>query len=141
MSDLSKYIKAQERTHASALRELQNGYKSSHWSWWAIPQIIGLGMTYTSREYAIKDLAEAKEYLKNDTLRTHLLELCNALLSLKTNDAERVMGYPDDLKLRSCMTLFSVADPECGKFQAVLDKFFGGKPDEKTLRILKKQEE
>ena len=140
MSDLSKYIKAQERTHASALRELQNGYKSSHWSWWEIPQIIGLGMTYTSREYAIKNLAEAKEYLKNDTLRTHLLELCEALLSLKTNDAGRVMGYPDDLKLRSCLTLFSVADPECGTFQAVLDKFFGGKPDERTLQILKSQE-
>ena len=140
MSDLSKYIKAQERTHASALRELQNGYKSSHWSWWEIPQIIGLGMTYTSREYAIKNLAEAKDYLKNDTLRTHLLELCEALLSLKTNDAGRVMGYPDDLKLRSCLTLFSVADPECGTFQAVLDKFFGGKPDERTLQILKNQE-
>ena len=140
MSDLSKYINAQERTHASALRELRNGYKSSHWSWWEIPQIIGLGMTYTSREYAIKNLAEAKDYLKNDTLRTHLLELCEALLSLKTNDAERVMGYPDDLKLRSCLTLFSVADPECGTFQAVLDKFFGGKPDERTLQILKSQE-
>ena len=140
MSDLSKYIKAQERTHAYALRELKNGYKSSHWSWWEIPQIIGLGMTYTSREYAIKNLAEAKDYLKNDTLRTHLLELCEALLSLKTNDAGRVMGYPDDLKLRSCLTLFSVADPECGTFQAVLDKFFGGKPDERTLQILKSQE-
>ena len=140
MSDLSKYLKAQEQTHAYALRELQNGCKLSHWSWWEIPQIIGLGMTYTSREYAIKNLAEAKDYLKNDTLRTHLLELCDALLSLKTNDAGRVMGYPDDLKLRSCMTLFSVADPECGTFQAVLDKFFGGKPDERTLQILKNQE-
>ena len=152
MSDLSKYLKAQEQTHAYALRELQNGCKLSHWSWWEIPQIIGLGMTYTSREYAIKNLAEAKDYLKNDTLaeakdylkndtlRTHLLELCEALLSLKTNDAGRVMGYPDDLKLRSCLTLFSVADPECGTFQAVLDKFFGGKPDERTLQILKSQE-
>ena len=140
MSELSKYLKAQEQTHAYALRELQNGCKLSHWSWWEIPQIIGLGMTYTSREYAIKNLAEAKEYLKDDTLRTHLLELCDALLSLKTNDAGRVMGYPDDLKLRSCMTLFSVADPECGTFQAVLDKFFGGKPDERTLQILKDQE-
>ena len=140
MSDLSKYLKAQEQTHAYALRELQNGCKLSHWSWWEIPQIIGLGMTYTSREYAIKNLAEAKDYLKNDTLRTHLLELCEALLSLKTNDAGRVMGYPDDLKLRSCMTLFSVVDPECGTFQAVLDKFFGGKPDERTLQILKSQE-
>ena len=110
MSDLSKYLKAQEQTHAYALRELQNGCKLSHWSWWEIPQIIGLGMTYTSREYAIKNLAEAKDYLKNDTLRTHLLELCEALLSLKTNDAGRVMGYPEDLKLRSCMTLFSVGN-------------------------------
>ena len=124
MSNIKRYIKAQGRTHASALRELQNGYKSSHWSWWEIPQIIGLGMTSTSREYAIKDLTEAREYLKEDTLRTHLLELCDALLSLDTNDAEYVMGYPDDLKLRSCMTLFRAADPECRTFQAVLDKFF-----------------
>ena len=140
MRDINRFLKAQERTHASAMRELQNGYKSSHWSWWEIPQIIGLGMTSTSREYAIKDLVEAKEYLKDDTLRTHLLELCDALLSLESNDAEYVMGYPDDLKLRSCMTLFREADPDCGTFQAVLDKFFSGKPDEKTLRILQNQE-
>lgn len=140
MSDITRFIKAQERTHASALRELKNGYKSSHWSWWEIPQIIGLGMTSTSRQYAIRNLVEAKEYLANKILRAHLLELCDALLSLETNDAEYVMGYPDDLKLRSCMTLFQAADPDCGTFQAVLDKFFGGKPDEKTLRILKNQE-
>ena len=139
MSDLSKYLKAQEQTHAYALRELQNGCKLSHWSWWEIPQIIGLGMTSTSREYAIKDMEEAKEYLRDDTLRMHLLELCDALLSLNTNDAEYVMGYPDDLKLRSCMTLFREADPDCGTFQAVLDKFFDGKPDERTLRRLKNQ--
>ena len=84
-------------------------------------------------------MEEAKEYLGNDTLRMHLLELCDALLSLNTNDAEYVMGYPDDLKLRSCMTLFREADPDCGTFQAVLDKFFDGKPDERTLRILKNQ--
>ena len=140
MSDISRYIRAQKRTHAAALCELKRGYKSSHWSWWEIPQIIGLGMTSTSREYAIKDLNEAKDYLANEMLRTHLLELCDALLSLDTNDAEYVMGYPDDLKLRSCMTLFREADPECETFQEVLDKFFGGKPDEKTLRILKNQE-
>ena len=140
MSDINRFLTAQERTHASALRELQKGYKSSHWSWWEIPQIIGLGMTSTSREYAIKNLAEAREYLKDDTLRSHLLELCDALLSLETNDAEYVMGYPDDLKLRSCMTLFQAANPESRTFQAVLDKFFSGKPDEKTLRILKNQE-
>lgn len=136
MGDLSRYLRAQERTHSAALRELKSGYKSSHWSWLEIPQIIGLGRTSTSREYAIKDLNEAKEYLANETLRTHLLELCEALLSLETNDAEYVMGYPDDLKLRSCMTLFQVADSECITFQEVLDKFFGGKPDSRTLEIL-----
>ena len=140
MSDISRYIRAQKRTHAAALCELKRGYKRSHWSWWEIPQIIGLGMTSTSREYAIKDLNEAKDYLVNEMLRTHLLELCDALLSLDTNDAEYVMGYPDDLKLRSCMTLFQAANPESRTFQAVLDKFFSGKPDEKTLRILKNQE-
>jgi uncharacterized protein (DUF1810 family) len=140
MSDLTRYLKAQERTHAAALWELQNGYKSSHWSWWEIPQITGLGMTSTSREYAIRNLAEARDYLKNETLRTHLLELCEALLSLRSNDAEAVMGYPDDLKLRSCMTLFREADPDCGTFQAVLDKYFGGQPDRRTLEILRKQE-
>lgn len=136
MGDLSRYLRAQERTHSAALRELKSGYKSSHWSWLEIPQIIGLGRTSTSREYAIKDLNEAKEYLANETLRTHLLELCEALLSLEKNDAEDVMGYPDDLKLRSCMTLFQVADSECITFQEVLDKFFGGKPDSRTLEIL-----
>ena len=136
MGDLSRYLRAQERTHSAALRELKSGYKSFHWSWLEIPQIIGLGRTSTSREYAIKDLNEAKEYLANETLRTHLLELCEALLSLETNDAEYVMGYPDDLKLRSCMTLFQVADSECITFQEVLDKFFGGKPDSRTLEIL-----
>ena len=140
MSDLTRYLQAQERTHAAALRELQNGYKSSHWSWWEIPQITGLGMTSTSREYAIRNIAEARDYLKNETLRAHLLELCEALLSLRSNDAEAVMGYPDDLKLRSCVTLFREADPDCGTFQAVLDKYFGGQPDRRTLEILRKQE-
>ena len=139
MGDITRFIRAQEGTHASALRELKNGHKVSHWSWWEIPQIIGLGRTSTSRHYAIRDLAEAKEYLADETLRTHLLELCEALLSLDTDDAEYVMGYPDDLKLRSCVTLFREADPGCKTFQEVLDKYFGGRPDERTLSILQKQ--
>ena len=139
MYDLTRFIQAQERTHDRALCELKSGFKSSHWSWWEIPQITGLGSTYMSREFAIRDLGEAKEYLANEVLRTHLCELCEALLSLETNDAGYVMGYPDDLKLRSCMTLFQEADPECGIFREVLDKYFGGKPDEKTLQILKDQ--
>ena len=140
MGDLSRYIEAQGRTHATALRELRGGRKSTHWSWWEIPQIVGLGSTSMSREYAIENLSEAKEYLTNDTLRAHLLELCEALLSLATDDAELVMGHPDDLKLRSCVTLFYQADPSYEVFKAVLDKYFDGKPDERTLGILREQE-
>lgn len=139
MSDISRYIKAQESTHEAALRELRNGNKLTHWAWWEIPQIVGLGRTYTSRQYSIKDMDEAKAFLANDTLRTHLLEICEVLLSLDTGDAERVMGHPGHLKLRSCMTLFSEADPECAEFKAVLDKYYGGKRDERTLSILRKQ--
>ena len=137
--DVSRFVNAQMRTHEAAVRELRAGHKRSHWSWWEIPQIIGLGRTSTSMEYAVRDLEEAKAYLRNETLRIHLLEICEALLSLESSDAEAVMGYPDDLKLRSCMTLFREADPECGQFQAVLDKFFGGRPDQRTLSILRSQ--
>ncbi len=138
--DISRFINAQMQTHEAAVRELRAGHKRSHWSWWEIPQIIGLGRTSTSMEYAVRDLEEAKAYLKNETLKTHLLEICVALLSLESSDAEAVMGYPDDLKLRSCMTLFREADPECGQFQAVLDKFFEGRPDQRTLSILRSQD-
>lgn len=138
--DLNRFLRAQERTHANAVQELRDGYKMSHWSWWEIPQIEGLGMTYTSREYAIRDLAEAKAYLRNETLRAHLLEICEALLSLDTSNAEYVMGYPDNMKLRSCMTLFLEADPECEEFREVLEKFYGGRKDRRTIDILKRQE-
>ena len=138
MSDLTRFVIAQKGTHADALCELRNGYKISHWSWWEIPQISGLGMSGLSRKYAIRDLAEAKEYLRNHELQEHLLELCEALLSLDTSDAEYVMGYPDNLKLRSCMTLFREADPACEVFQKVLNKYYNGKPDERTLQLLGK---
>ena len=125
--DVSRFLRAQEGTHTAAVRELRNGMKMSHWSWWEIPQIVGLGWTYTSQQYAISDLGESKAFLENATLRAHLLEICEALLSLETSDARRVMGSPDDLKLRSCMTLFSEADPDCVQFRKVLDPVQVGK--------------
>ena len=137
--DVSRFLKAQEGTHETAVRELRNGMKMSHWSWWEIPQIAGLGRTYTSQRYAISDLGEAKAFLENATLRAHLLEICEALLSLETSDARQVMDSPDHLKLRSCMTLFSEADPDCAQFRKVLEKYYGGRKDYRTLSILKKQ--
>ena len=137
--DISRFLRAQALTHETAVRELRNGQKESHWSWWEIPQIAGLGRTYTSQRYAIRDLGEAKAFLENATLRAHLLEICEALLSLETSDARQVMDSPDHLKLRSCMTLFSEADPECDQFRKVLEKYYGGRKDYRTLSILKKQ--
>jgi uncharacterized protein (DUF1810 family) len=133
---IERFIKAQKRTHATALQELKSGYKTTHWSWWEIPQIAGLGSSATSREYAIKYLAEANEFLENDELRLRLYEICEVLISIESSDAEQVMGYPDNLKLHSCMTLFQVASPDCEYFSAVLGKYYGGELDEVTLNIL-----
>ena len=133
---IERFIKTQKQTHATALQELKSGHKTTHWSWWGIPQVAGLGSSATSREYAIKYLAEANEFLENDELRLHLYEICEVLISIESSDAEQVMGYPDNLKLHSCMTLFQVASPDCEYFSAVLGKYYGGESDEVTLNIL-----
>ena len=133
---IERFIEAQRQTHAAALQELKSGRKTTHWSWWEIPQIAGLGSSATSQKYAIKDMAEAHEYLENDEQRLHLYEICEALMSIDSSDAEQVMGYPDNLKLQSCMTLFHLASPDCEYFSAVLEKYYGGKMDEATLDIL-----
>ena len=118
------------------MSEIRSGHKRSHWIWYIFPQIAGLGFSSTAQYYAIKDRQEAEEYLKNDLLRERLVEISEALLLLESNDAGEVMGYPDDLKLRSSMTLFHEVAPEMDVFQKVLDKFFEGKPDQKTIELL-----
>ena len=104
--------------------------------WYIFPQIQGLGMSSTAQFYGIKDLEQAKDFLAHPYLGRNLIEISSALLALDGNDPTAVMGYPDDLKLRSCMTLFELADPSAEVFAAVLDKFYGGRRDEMTLRIL-----
>lgn len=141
MYDLTRFIDAQERDYEKALAEIRAGHKRSHWIWYIFPQIRGLGFSNTAEYYAIKDLEEAKAYMAEPTLRNHLIEISNALLDIASNDPTEVMGYPDDLKLRSSMTLFLKAAPELDIFQRVLDKFFDGIPDEKTLQILTRQKE
>ena len=136
MSDLSRFLKAQETDYKRALSEIRSGHKRSHWIWYIFPQIAGLGFSSTAQYYAIKDRQEAEEYLKNDLLRDRLVEISAALLQLESNDAGEVMGYPDDLKLRSSMTLFHEVAQETEVFQKVLDKFFEGKPDQRTIELL-----
>ncbi len=135
--NLDRFIIKQQRDYPTAYAELSQGRKRSHWSWWIIPQIVGLGMTVTSQMYAIKSLDEAVAFLAHPYLGKNIREIAKVLLSLESNDATAIMGFPDDLKLRSCMTLFAEADPNEEVFQKVLDKFFDGKKDERTLEILK----
>lgn len=136
MSDLSRFIKAQENDYKRALSEIRSGHKRSHWIWYIFPQIDGLGFSSTAKYYAIKDRQEAVDYLKDDLLRKRLIEISEALLHLKSCDPGEVMGYPDDLKLRSSMTLFCEVAPEVEVFQKVLDKFFGGELDQRTIELL-----
>ena len=137
MYDLNRFLKAQERDYDTALSEIRSGHKRSHWIWYIFPQVKGLGFSSISEFYGIDGLAEAKAYMENGTLRRRLIEISEALLTLESSDAGDVMGYPDDLKLKSSMTLFGEAAPEEKIFLKVLDKFFGGKKDERTLEILK----
>lgn len=134
--DLQRFLDAQEQDYEQALREIRSGRKRSHWIWYIFPQLKALGFSSTAKYYGIEDLEEAKAYLAEPTLRARLLEISGALLTLSENDPGRVMGYPDDLKLRSSMTLFAAADPAEPVFRQVLDKFFSGKPDTKTLELL-----
>lgn len=134
-SRLDRFLSAQERSYDTALSEIKSGRKRSHWMWYIFPQIAGLGMSSTAQYYSIADIDEAREYISHPVLGARLLEISRALLSLDSSDATAVMGYPDDLKLRSSMTLFAQVS-EDPVFGAVIDKFYGGSPDTRTLRIL-----
>ena len=135
MHDLNRFISAQERSYDAALREIKAGHKRTHWMWYIFPQIAGLGFSSTAQFYAISSMQEAKDYYAHPVLGKRLVEISEALLALDTSDAGAVMGYPDDLKLRSSMTLFLAASGDA-VFQKVLDKFYSGKPDSRTLSIL-----
>lgn len=138
-NDLERFLIAQQTYYRTALQEIKSGQKRSYWMWFIFPQIAGLGYSETARYYAIKDFDEAKAYMEDYTLGTNLIEISQALLEVESNDAGEVMGWPDNLKLKSSMTLFSLAKPKCEVFQKVLDKFFGGERDQKTVEILSNQ--
>lgn len=137
MPDLNRFTKAQQRDYQTALSEMRQGRKMSHWMWYIFPQIAGLGMSSTAQFYSIVDLEEAKDFLNDDYLGQNLLEISEVLLQNPSSDARYVMGWPDDMKLRSCMTLFDIADE--GKhdvFKKVLQKYFNGEADERTLELI-----
>lgn len=137
-NDLQRFHRAQAGTFEAAFEELKKGRKQSHWMWFIFPQIRGLGFSETSRRYAIHDLQEAEEYLQDPLLADRLIRLCSLLLDLEGKTAHEIFGSPDDLKLRSSMTLFSSVRQPDPVFQQVLDKYFAGKKDPKTLELLDK---
>lgn len=134
--DMDRFVKAQKNSYDTALSEIRDGMKRSHWMWYIFPQIIGLGRSEIAVFYSIVDEEEARTYIQNELLRSHLLEISNALLEVESSDPEHVMGFPDNFKLQSCMTLFAEVAPEEDVFQKVLDKFFVGEKDKQTLQIL-----
>jgi len=134
--NLERFIAAQKAIYQTALQELKEGRKKSHWMWYIFPQIQGLGFTETSRFYAIKDLKEASDYLAHRVLGPRLILAANTLLSLEAKSAHQIFGNPDDLKLHSSMTLFSLVPGADPVFEAGLQKYFEGRKDNKTLKIL-----
>lgn len=137
--DLERFIYAQECYYQTALREVQDGCKRSHWMWYIFPQITGLGNSWKAQKYSISDVGEAVSYMQHPVLGPRLVEISQAVLELAPEICPACFGSPDDLKLRSCMTLFAEACPEISVFQAVLDKFYRGEKDPLTLEILKAQ--
>ena len=136
---LERFIKAQNNTYEEALNEIKAGRKRSHWIWFIFPQMKDLGFSHMSQFYGIENIDEAREYLANPVLGTRLVEISEALLNLQENDPAVVMGgSPDDMKLQSSMTLFAAVSDDNSVFHRVLDKFFDGKKDTKTLELLKK---
>lgn len=135
--NLQRFIDAQQNTYQQALAEIKNGKKCTHWMWFIFPQIAGLGFSGTSKLYAIKSLEEAQCFIGHDVLGTRLIKISKALLDIEGKTANQIFGSPDDLKLNSCMTLFSFLDDANPVFEAVLAKYFAGAKDNKTLRMIK----
>ena len=134
--NLDRFLVAQIDTYASAIQELRAGWKHGHWMWFIFPQIEGLGHSSTARFYAIRSLDEAAAYLAHPVLGPRLVECCETLLLHANRSARDILGSPDDLKLRSCATLFSRIRPEHPVFGRILDAFYPAGPDHRTLELL-----
>ena len=134
--NLSRFVEAQQGVYERALAEIKNGRKRSHWMWFIFPQFEGLGFSSTSRLYAIKSDAEARAYLDHPVLGPRLIECAEAVLSVQGKSASEIFGSPDDIKLRSCATLFAQMAPATPVFDRLIEVYFKGQPDGKTLQLL-----
>jgi uncharacterized protein (DUF1810 family) len=134
--DLSRFLQAQEDDYKQALSEITGGRKRTHWMWYIFPQIDGLAFSSTSKHYSIKSIEEARAYLAHPVLGPRLLECAEAVVRVDGRSATEIFGSPDDLKLRSCATLFACVSPPGSVFDRLLEKYYGGRRDDKTLHLL-----
>jgi uncharacterized protein (DUF1810 family) len=139
--DLTRFVRAQESDYERALAEITSGRKRTHWMWYIFPQIDGLGLSPTAKHYAIKSLAEAKAYLEHPILGPRLLACAEAVVGIEGRSAVEIFGTPDDMKLRSCATLFACVAPRDSVFDRLLTKYYRGERDGKTLQILRRAPE
>lgn len=137
--NLQRFTDAQEGVFQRALKEIKNGRKQSHWMWFIFPQVAGLGFSETTKFYAIKDIAEAGQYLQHPVLGSQLIEISQALLDIEGKTANQIFGSPDDLKLKSSMTLFSLLPDANPVFESVIKKYYNGTKDVRTLGIVNRQ--
>jgi uncharacterized protein (DUF1810 family) len=134
--DLNRFVRAQENDYARALAEIRGGRKRTHWIWYIFPQLDGLGFSETARHYGIRGLDEARAYLGHPVLGPRLVECAEAVLAVQGRSAREIFGTPDDLKLRSCATLFAEVSPPDSVFHGLLEVYFSGKADGRTLALL-----
>lgn len=133
---LKRFVQAQEDVYEQSLSEVKSGRKRSHWMWYIFPQFDGLGFSPTSMRYSIKSVAEAKAYLRHPVLGPRLMECTMAALCVEGRSAYEIFGSPDDMKLKSCATLFAYVSPTGSVFEQLLGKYFQGERDHKTLHLL-----
>ena len=136
--NLQRFVDAQQETISAVLAELKHGRKYGHWIWFIFPQLKGLGRSSSSEFYGISSLDEARAYLRHPVLGPRLIECCELVNAVESNDAEVIFGEIDAMKFRSCMTLFRQADPGNSVFSAALQKYFAGQGDPLTLQYLSK---
>lgn len=134
--DLDRFVRAQSPVYAAALRELSQGAKRTHWMWFVLPQLAGLGTSEMARRYAISSADEARAYLAHPILGPRLRECTEAVNALENTTADAIFGYPDNRKFQSCLTLFEATAPDSAIFSGAIEKYFAGKRDPETLRLL-----
>jgi len=134
--DLKRFLEAQEDCYEGILSEIKSGQKRTHWMWYIFPQIDGLAFSSTSKRYSIKSFEEARAYLNHSILGTRLRECAQAVLDVKGRSAAEILGSPDDLKLKSCATLFVSVSPPPSVFGCILEQYYHGVQDDRTVHLL-----